>query len=390
MELDKSSIAVVVVGYNRVDGIGNLLSSLKRAEYDNDKVDLIISLDKSEIQDRIVDLARDFEWPYGNKQIRAFKDRLGLRKHILSCGDLTDIYDAVVVLEDDLIVSTMYYRYLKCVIPQYKDDPRIAGISLYSYAVNEFCGEPFIPSYNGYDAYLLQVAQSWGQCWTKEMWRGFRSWNYSDSEELSLDTYMPSCIFAWGKTSWKKNYMSYIVKNNLFFVYPYHSFTTNCSLLGEHKKYNGASTSDYQVALVEHINMLDCPSFENAVKYDVFFERIDLFLNKDNLFSGKQVCLDFYGLKRDYTGYDILISRNELPYRIIQKIGLLTKPIENNALYLSEGNDISVYDLNESDVAVKDKDRKYRLYDYNSLSQGSMFLLKYVLYKLRKRLFGQS
>ena len=43
-----SKIAIVVIGYNRINSIKRLLLSLENAYYDNDNIDLIISIDKSD------------------------------------------------------------------------------------------------------------------------------------------------------------------------------------------------------------------------------------------------------------------------------------------------------------------------------------------------------
>ena len=88
-------IAILVVGYNRPDSIEQLLQSLMRADYGKDQVDLVISLDKGQRQQDIVSVAEAFDWIHGEKVLRVFSERQGLRNHIIQCGDLTEKYDAV-------------------------------------------------------------------------------------------------------------------------------------------------------------------------------------------------------------------------------------------------------------------------------------------------------
>ena len=107
-----SHIAVVVVGYNRKESMIRLIESLKEADYKDDIVDLIISLDKSECIQEMIKVANSVLWNYGEKKVRTFKERQGLRKHIIKCGELTREYDAVIILEDDLVVSKYYYSYV--------------------------------------------------------------------------------------------------------------------------------------------------------------------------------------------------------------------------------------------------------------------------------------
>ncbi|NMD70181.1 hypothetical protein HHO41_07745 [Bacillus sp. DNRA2] len=94
------NIAIVVVAYNRVNSLSRLLTSLKRANYFGLHTPLIISIDKSQNKDVAI-CANNFEWPFGEKHVIEHPNRLGLRNHVLFCGNLSRDYDAVVVLEDD-------------------------------------------------------------------------------------------------------------------------------------------------------------------------------------------------------------------------------------------------------------------------------------------------
>ena len=97
-------IAVVVVGYNRSDSMRRILGSLAKADYKEKDIPLVISIDHSG-REEVEQVAREFQWNYGPKEVICHKERLGLRKHIISCGDLTRRYGAVMILEDDLYVS---------------------------------------------------------------------------------------------------------------------------------------------------------------------------------------------------------------------------------------------------------------------------------------------
>lgn len=373
------SIAIVAVGYNRPDSMQQLLKSIEEAHYENDSVDLVVSIDKGNNQKEIVAVAEKVKWPYGEKVIRAFPERQGLRNHILQCGDLTEKYDAVVVLEDDLLVSKAYYKFVRSAIEYYGQEDCVAGISLYAYSANEFSFTPFIPAFNGYDTYLLQVAQSWGQCWTKKMWERFRAWEYADAAELPLGEYMPKRIFNWGKTSWKKNYMAYLALNNLFFVYPYHSYSTNRSERGEHRN---NTSNDFQVALVEQCSEWRFAPVDRAVRYDVFYDRIGI---EERLkYGDKRVCLDMYGLKNDFSGFDILISAKERPYHVIEEIGLVYRPIEQNCITREKGRGLYIYDLHKCSVSkrMKRNDNYRSSFDYICLTYRRS--LKYGLYGVKK------
>ena len=122
-------IAVVVVGYNRPDSMRRILNSLAKAVYQEKDIPLVISIDHSGIEE-VAQVAREFQWNYGSKEVICHKERLGLRKHIISCGDLTEKYGAVMILEDDLYVSPDYYNYAMSTLKKYGEHPKIAGIGL--------------------------------------------------------------------------------------------------------------------------------------------------------------------------------------------------------------------------------------------------------------------
>ena len=84
----QGKITIVVVGYNRADAMERVLRSLSRAQYDYTDIRLVVSIDHSG-NEEVVHTAEAFEWKYGEKEVIYRPERLGLRKHIISCGDLT-------------------------------------------------------------------------------------------------------------------------------------------------------------------------------------------------------------------------------------------------------------------------------------------------------------
>ena len=215
-------ITIVVIGYNRIDSINRLLMSLSKAYYLDDRVDLIISLDRCDKTESFIKELEKYNWKYGSKKIRSFEKRLGLRNHVIECGKLVEGYDAIIVLEDDLLVSPYFYSYVKQTLKKYGEDDHIAGISLYKNELNNGVNLPFVPSNNGYDVFMMQLSQSWGQCWTKKMWNEFYEWYQENCErDLKKIKNLPSYISSWDERSWLKYHMAYTVENNKYHIYPY-------------------------------------------------------------------------------------------------------------------------------------------------------------------------
>ena len=129
-------IALVVIAYNRVGSLKRLLKSLEEGYYDDvENVPLIISVDKSDT-DEVEQFADDYTWNFGDKIVVKHQQNMGLKQHILSQGIWLDEYDAIVVLEDDVVVARDFWYYVRKCVNKYKDEDSVAGISLYGYSIN--------------------------------------------------------------------------------------------------------------------------------------------------------------------------------------------------------------------------------------------------------------
>lgn len=348
-------LAVIVVAYSRPKETRRLIDSITRSEFDGDNVDLILSIDKSHCQDEVKAACENAIWEHGEYKIIMRESRMGLRPHILSCGEMTEKYDGVIVLEDDLTVAPNFYRYAKAALNYYESDVRVAQISLYAYAVNEFVSRPFYPAKNQYDVYAMQVTQSWGECWSRRMWEDFKKSQYYSCAVIDPRDCIPDNVNKWKESSWKKNFTNYIADSNKYVIYPYFSYTTNYTIAGEHCK---SDVSDYHVVMQEgeKTNFLFCP-LESCVKYDLFFERQDLKISIPEC-SEKKICIDLYGKKRSYGDAELLFSTRRLRYKVISEYALAVKPHENNLLYPEEGKGIFLYDLKTETNSLSEDNEK--------------------------------
>ena len=370
--------AIVIVGYNRPFALKRVIQSVLDAEYDvKDKVDLIVSLDYSNKQAEQKEYAESVDWKQGKKAVRCFETNQGLKKHVLQCGDLTENYDAVIVLEDDLIVAPSFFDYAKQVAAFYGNDDRIAGISLYSHKTNPGNGRYFEPQYNGLDVFLMQYAQSWGQCWTKQMWRGFRVW-LEKQPILNSDYRVPDYVIRWNDKSWLKYHIAYTAMENKFFVYPYCSLSSNNSEIGEH---NFASSNAFQVQLSEARQIqYRLKGIDECIKYDAFFERIfDVTVLG---FPADQVAIDLYGLKVSYGSAKYLVTTRNVPFEIVKYIRLAFRPHEQNILCPEEGAGIVLCDLNRKGTGGKRRKNSLAIANYDLRAESWLLTLKHGLHGL--------
>ena len=335
--------AIVVAGYNRMDSIVRLMKCLSNATYDDNDITLIISLDHSDMEDRIIEKIQSIGWNHGELVFRTFKERQGLKRHIISCGDLSKDYGAVVVLEDDLYVSRYFYSYIKQMLDCYQDDKRICGVSLYSHSWNGYGNYQFIPQKNEFDIFIGQIGVSWGQCWTYEQWSDFKKWYSVNSKKEVFDNNLPFTINEWGDQSWAKYFYNYMVEQGKYYILPYTSLSTNFSDVGEH---NDKASNAYQVALMGGDKKYHTPKFEEAIKYDMFFERILDGIDINDI-PGEDICVNVHGFKRKLYGKKYLLtSKKYEDLTEIRSYGLRLRPIEENVINDIPGEDIFLYAAN--------------------------------------------
>lgn len=356
---------IVAVGYNRPYSMKRLLDSLANAYYPDSEITLIISIDHGENSADVNKVAESFEWTHGEKKIVWHDDRLGLRRHIIKCGDYSIEYGAVIILEDDLIVSPSYYFYTLSAIDTYYMNKKICGIGLYSHRWNGYSNIQFMPEKNEYDVFFGQFSITWGQCWTATQWELFRTWydDHVDRLPASNDN-IPERISFWSKQSWGKYFASYIAESNLYYVIPYTSMTTNFSEVGQH---NSFCDSSHQVPLQTGIkNKYLLPDFENGIKYDMFFERV---FDSEFLIGGipaKDICINLNGTKNNAFGKKYLLTDLELDLPIVSTFGLRMRPIDSNITYAIGGKDVFLYQIEDQKVKLCNsaKSHSYKRMNY--------------------------
>jgi len=279
-------IAIAIVAFNRPASLQRLLASISRADYSGyDKIHCYINIDFSG-DDTCWKVARDFSWTHGSLHIHQHVENLGLKQNVMLSAGLSQRHDAVIVLEDDLMVSPAYYQYAQQALSFFQQDDNIAGIALYANSFNEVAYCTFDPVDDGHDNYFMQVPCSWGQMWTAKQWNKYLE--FLNGAQHSASVKLPDAVASWPElSSWKKQFFRYMIATNKYFVYPRVSMTTNFADAGKHiaEEVTVFQSSLLLVQKKFNFNLFD----QSFVIYDAYFE-----------FSG-------LGYKR-YTGEDIEVA----------------------------------------------------------------------------------
>lgn len=367
--------SIVAVAYNRDKALYDLLTRLSRCEYYGDSVDLCIRVDKSD-NPNVKEIADSFQWDFGAKTVICAEQNIGLKNNILGAGDLLKEYDAIAVFEDDIIPSRYFYHYMRSAVPFYINCDEIAGISLYSYRVNQRVKRPFTPIDSNYDTFFIQHAVSWGQIWLRKSWNEFKDW-LLHAEKVKFESIeIPDDIIAWGERSWLKWHIKYCIDNKKFFVMPYTALSTNVHLKGEH---SGGDNNIYQIPLCESEKIYRFAPFTNSsLCYDVYFENLRLEKYFQNSLGGT-VTIDLYGNKKEYNRY--VLTSKRLPYKTMKQFGLYLRPIEANILYDVDGEYFTLYDTSVDAPILQGSKDEVVEFKYDTQS----FISKKLLMSLLKK-----
>lgn len=371
--------AIVIPCFNRLEPLNNLVKTICKANI-SEKIDLVFSIDYSGT-DTISQYAESLNWPYGNKIIYRHPQNIGLRSNIIFCGDLLlTEYDRIILLEDDLLVSKGFVDFALKAADFYENEPEIAGISLFSYYACEEGLFNFYPLKDEFDTFFIQWPSSWGQLWTKKQWKQFREWLSLEYDFSKVN--LPESVKGW-RNSWKKYFAAYLTENNLYFVYPYFSFTAESCSAGVH------FNNSYNYSLFNN-NL--CQESENAFKfrpysattlyrYDCFFQLMPRrFINNQESY---QVSYDLYGTKNPeniLTPYVITAKDAE---KSILSFGHTLIPFELNVLETTKGQTFLLMDKETYHTATLSLQKKLVL----RMSLNAREMAKYVIMRCSTKIF---
>lgn len=334
------SPTIIVVAFSRPQALRRSLRALNNAYY-RQPVNLIISIDGG-ASEEVVSVAKEFDFECGEKKVVEYKENMGLRRHILRCGDLSKTKGSIILLEDDIVVDKFFYVFAQDALSFYHNDEEIAGVSLYSPEYNEYAGLPFSPLRSQYDTYFMQVPCSWGQAWTSAQWSAFRSWQEGvDDLDVKNSVKLPAYVKKWKGSSWKKYFALYLAECNKKFVYPYLSHATNVSDAGGFHNVSGSNIVQVGLPLQnrDFRKYSFSPIHENSIEYDSFMENCTesvLRLIKEHNGLQGSLCFDVYGQKGKelISEYDYCVTIKKANSQIC-RYKADYRPIENNIIFSS-------------------------------------------------------
>lgn len=261
---------VVVVGFNRPHSLARLVRSLASAEYaEGASISVRFALDfaaNASVDAAIDDVVHSLAWPHGAVSIRRRRQHAGLRDNILGAWQPRAHAAPALFLEDDLEVSSLWWRWVQACLGRYASPPppELIGISLFT---PDDMNEPFVNAYphgqpacqwqashararGGASAVLFGQPCSWGAVYFAAPWRRF----LRVAKALTALPALPSvscpagmgfaegcshvAVNRWGRSSWKRLLVLHMLSEGLVMLYPNlpqrTSFSTNHVEQGVH------------------------------------------------------------------------------------------------------------------------------------------------------------
>jgi hypothetical protein len=233
--LTKKLAPIVLFVYNRLYHTRQTLEALQKNDLAS-KSELIIYSDSAKNKndlEKVVKVREYIEKIDGFKKIiiRKTKENIGLANSIINgVTKVVNEYGKIIVLEDDLVTSRFFLRFMNEALEAYKDEPRVASIHGYIYPIKN------LP-----ETFFIKGADCWGWATWNNKWSIFES----DGKKL-LDNVKKKNLereinfnYAYNYTEMLKDqikgkndswairwYVSAFLKN-MFTLYPGQSYVQN-------------------------------------------------------------------------------------------------------------------------------------------------------------------
>ncbi|XP_072985887.1 uncharacterized protein [Typha latifolia] len=189
---------IKLLAFDRIDSLHRCLRSLAAADYAADRVALHVFLDhfvppadpvngsavldrKLEESRRILELVDGFRWTHGEKLVHYRTANAGLQAQWLEAWWPSSDDEFAFVVEDDLELSPLYYKFLKGLVLKYYYDrsnysPSIFGASLQRprFVAGKHGNKLQVD--NETHLFLYQMVGTWGQLLFPKQWKEFRLW----------------------------------------------------------------------------------------------------------------------------------------------------------------------------------------------------------------------
>lgn len=174
-----------------------LLESLEAADYLGDTACVEVWIDRSKtgvIHNETYFAAKNFTFTKGHYNVFPQEKHVGIYgQWIHTWQPSEDTKEIAVILEDDLSVSPLFWRYLKTVHARYDHKPEINGYCLMGYTIKH-AGGGNVKLSKEHLVFMYPVVGSWGFSPRRDNWIAFQRWFDVAYQNLSFQPLVPGLL----------------------------------------------------------------------------------------------------------------------------------------------------------------------------------------------------
>ncbi|KFK25502.1 hypothetical protein AALP_AA8G123000 [Arabis alpina] len=302
-DLPPFTFLIKVLTYNRLHSLSRCLRSLSAADYggagDRGRIHLHVYIDhfslarNKSVEDNlksareILEFVDRFEWRFGEKVVHYRTDNAGLQEQWLEAWWPSSDHEFAFVVEDDLEVSPLYYKFLERVIRDYYYDSSNSNPSIYGASLQR---PRLVPGKHGNklrvdpktNVFLYQLVGTWGQLLFPKPWKEFRLW-YDEHKSTGKKPFLVGMVSnGWykrmGERIWTPWFIKFVQSRGYFNIYT--NFPNEGALSVSHRdagvNYRKSAGADSQLLNKSSIgsDFLKLQPLRNLKWYDYCFSEV--------------------------------------------------------------------------------------------------------------------
>ncbi|KAF5193140.1 Transferase, transferring glycosyl groups protein [Thalictrum thalictroides] len=301
--LSNFTLTIKVLAFDRLHSLTRCLRSLANADYGNDRVNLHVYIDhfkeidlgngslildqKLEESRRILDFVDGVLWKFGDKFVHYRTGNVGLQAQWLEAWWPSSDDEFAFVVEDDLEVSPLFYKFLRTLIVHYYYNSSNFNPSIYGASLQR---PRFVPGKHGNKLqldsetrlFLYQLVGTWGQLLFPRPWKEFRLW-YNTHKAKGIKPILHGMVTTgWykrmGERIWTPWFIKFIHSHGYFNIYTNFQKERALSVSNRDAGVNYGKTAGPDSQLLDErsldFNLYDMQPLSNLKWYDFCFREV--------------------------------------------------------------------------------------------------------------------